>query len=57
MLFTSVLGLLCNITNFIALNFKCGDTVEEIEDEVSLGGSIEYNEDWTIDNKSNLRLS
>jgi zinc transporter 2 len=51
MLVTSIIGLLCNITNFCALNCACGsDSVEEDVEEVEKSESEK--DDWTIEQKS-----
>jgi hypothetical protein len=52
MLATSIIGLLCNIVNFCALNCACGSDPAEIEETEHVSES--EHDDWTIDRKSNL---
>jgi len=51
MLITSIIGLLCNITNFCALNCACGTEVEQPDDEPFQESE---QDDWTIDEKNEL---
>jgi len=52
MLITACIGFLCNVTNFVALNWACKAPEDEDEEEEFHGGSTIINDDWTIDNKS-----
>jgi hypothetical protein len=62
MLITAIIGFLCNITNFVALNWACKPPEsDEIEDEEEEGVSTalrqsSINDNWTIDNKSQIIL-
>jgi Co/Zn/Cd efflux system component len=56
MLITSIIGFLCNITNFVALNCACGHTeLEDEEDDNNDKSSFHQSDFWTIDNKTHIR--
>lgn len=52
MLVTSIIGLVCNIVNFCALNCACGGDAEE-EEKTEHVSETEH-DDWTIEKKSHL---
>ena len=58
MLITAVIGFLCNVTNFVALNCACGQVTEEDDEEEEVEhpkqGSTVVNDSWTVANKSQV---
>lgn len=55
MLITAILGFMCNVTNFVALNSACCAGEEEEDDEVdaaSKGTMINDEDLLTLENKS-----
>lgn len=52
MLITAIIGLLCNIVNFCALNCACG--TEAADENPTEHVSESEHDDWTIDKKSHL---
>lgn len=51
MLITSIIGLMCNIINFCALNCACGTDIEEEDANEQIESD---HDDWTIDMKDEL---
>jgi putative flippase GtrA len=61
MLITAIIGFLCNVTNFVALNWACKAPEDDEEDdetdaENSALRQSSINDNWTIDNKSQIIL-
>jgi len=61
MLITAIVGFLCNVTNFVALNWACKppemEDIAEEDEEVSGNMDLRQssiNDNWTIDNKSQI---
>jgi len=55
MLITAILGFLCNVTNFVALNSSCCANEEEDEDlATSKATFINEDDNLTLENKSQL---
>jgi zinc transporter 2 len=52
MLITAIIGLICNIVNFCALNCACGS--DAAENEITEHVSESEHDDWTIENKSKV---